>query len=84
MSKKNRIKCIMCGRIFPKGQGVLLNITGRELAFHSKKCALKFLTRFIEQLVVEDKDKVSKVLDRLLKTLNEERKDLMGLKAKKI
>jgi len=84
VSRKPRVKCLICGRIFPRGQGITLRIDERELTFHSKKCALKFFNRLIEQLIVEDRTKVISALNKLLKTIEQEQRELEKLKAKKI
>jgi hypothetical protein len=47
------MKCIVCGRPFYEGQGVVLVIAGRRLEFHSKKCALRFLTSLLERMDTE-------------------------------
>lgn len=40
--------CIVCGRKFPEGQGIVLSRGGVTLHFHSSRCAAKFLRRLIE------------------------------------
>ncbi len=45
-----RLTCIVCGRRFPEGQGVVMEIGGVRLEFHSKACALKFMRSFVEHL----------------------------------
>ncbi len=47
---KERLVCVVCGRKFPRGQGVILVIGGKEYSFHSKVCALKFVRRLLEEL----------------------------------
>jgi large subunit ribosomal protein L24e len=42
--------CIVCGRVFPEGQGIVIRRAGVELAFHSKACLAKFFKLFIEKL----------------------------------
>jgi len=45
-----KYECIVCGKKFPKGQGVLLNLYNVELAFHSKSCALKFFKTLFSKI----------------------------------
>jgi len=73
--------CIVCGRKFPKGQGIVLVIDGKVYPFHSKACALKFLRRFLEEV---DKSLVINIFDKLSKEFEEERIRKLKLKAKKI
>jgi large subunit ribosomal protein L24e len=42
--------CIVCGRVFPEGQGIVIRRAGVELAFHSKACLAKFFRLFVEKL----------------------------------
>lgn len=44
-----RFKCIMCGRLFPEGQGVLISRGGLTLTFHSGRCAYRFLKLLFER-----------------------------------
>lgn len=43
-------ECIVCGRKFPEGQGIILSKAGRVLYFHSKDCAMRFFRLFLELL----------------------------------
>ncbi len=57
MSRTSRAKtytCIVCGRKFPEGQGIIIRRAGVELAFHSKACFVKFFKRFIE--IIDEKE----------------------------
>lgn len=47
-------KCVVCGRAFPRGQGVVLKVRDVSLEFHSSKCASKFLRRLLESAPLED------------------------------
>ena len=40
--------CIVCGKPFHEGQGVVVEVRGRILEFHSSRCASKFLRRLLE------------------------------------
>lgn len=41
-------ECVVCGRKYPVGQGIVLSKGGVTLYFHSNRCAAKFLKRLIE------------------------------------
>ncbi len=78
---RNRLECIVCGKKFPVGQGIVINIEGRQYTFHSKKCALKFLRRALEEF---DKSALIKVFDKISKEFYEERKSKEELRKKVI
>lgn len=42
--------CVVCGRVFPEGQGIIIRRAGIELAFHSKACLAKFFRIFVERI----------------------------------
>jgi hypothetical protein len=73
MSRK--YECLVCGRVFPEGQGIKLNLAGREVYFHSKRCALKFfksLVLYIDQKVLEQAVKSTvKEYEEKLKEIHE-------------
>lgn len=54
MTKAKRYRCIVCGRYFPEGQGIVLRRAGIELTFHSKTCMARFFRLFIERLDESD------------------------------
>ncbi len=76
-----KLECIVCGRKFPRGQGITLVIGGKEYAFHSKRCALKFLRRVLEEI---DEGILTKVFNNVAKEFAEELEELRKRKAKKI
>jgi len=79
MSKKH--ECIVCGRKFPEGQGILIDLGGTKLAFHSKSCALKFFkTLFLRVEYSLIRDYVNETIEEFRRKVSEERKR----KAKKI
>lgn len=41
--------CIVCGKKFPEGQGIIIRRDGLELFFHSKGCLGKFMQRVITE-----------------------------------
>ncbi|BAF34739.1 hypothetical protein APE_0601a [Aeropyrum pernix K1] len=42
-------KCIVCGRFFHEGQGIIIKIPGGLLEFHSSRCAQRFLRMLLEE-----------------------------------
>ncbi len=78
---RERITCIVCGRKFPKGQGIVLRVGGKDYPFHSKTCALKFLKRVIEEM---DQDTIRKAFDSVEKEFREELRLRTEKTAKKI
>ncbi|MEM0371570.1 MAG: hypothetical protein QXG46_04080 [Ignisphaera sp.] len=56
-----RYECIVCGRIFHEGQGVKLSLAGKEVNFHSKSCAIKFLKSLILYLDQKDLETATKL-----------------------
>ena len=47
---KRYYECIVCGRRFPEGQGIVLYKAGIPLYFHSRKCATAFLRALLDNL----------------------------------
>jgi len=78
---KAKYKCIICGRVFPKGQGIVINYGNFTIPFHSSRCAAKFLKRLLEEIPRED---IGKHVKRLYEDLLEELKKREELKAKRI
>jgi large subunit ribosomal protein L24e len=68
---KRYYTCIVCGRKFPEGQGIIIEKAGIVLHFHSRRCATKFLKLLIERL---DDSTARKVLGELIKELEEARR----------
>lgn len=77
---KERLVCVVCGRRFPRGQGVILVIGGRGYSFHSKACALKFVRRLLEELG----EAASPVAERVVREFAEELKAREEARKKKI
>lgn len=44
-----RYRCVVCGRPFPEGQGIVIRRGDLVLAFHSSRCASKFLRLLMER-----------------------------------
>ena len=78
---KERYECIVCGRKFPKGQGVVIDIGGKLYTFHSKSCALKFLRRAIEEI---EPSLVIKAFDKVNNEFKKEREEKQALRSKSI
>ncbi len=77
---KERLVCIVCGRKFPRGQGIVLIIGGKEYSFHSKACALKFVRRLLEEIG----DAASSAAERVAKEFAEELRAKEEARKKKI
>ncbi len=76
-----KLKCIVCGRVFYEGQGVKLNLAGRELVFHSKTCALKFIRSLV--LYLDQKD-LENAVKQTIKEFEERLRELEELRKKRI
>ncbi len=48
-SGKRTHTCVVCGRPFPDGQGIVISVRGKVLEFHSSRCASKFLRLMLER-----------------------------------
>ncbi|MEM1622745.1 MAG: hypothetical protein QXL79_04130 [Sulfolobales archaeon] len=60
---------MVCGRKFPDGQGIIIKIVDREIAFHSSKCAAKFYKMLIDRgskEVISESLKLAKELESVL------------------
>ena len=74
MSKKY-YECIVCGRKFPEGQGIIIEKAGVRLYFHSNRCASKFLRLLLER--VDDscvRPVLKELVDELARSLELKRK----------
>ncbi|AKA74192.1 hypothetical protein SULI_09940 [Saccharolobus solfataricus] len=67
--------CNVCGRSFPEGQGIIIEISSNKLYFHSKSCAYKFLKEIIMEAdtdcINSSLKKVKKKYDEILEHLSE-------------
>ena len=68
MTRVKRYKCIVCGRVFPEGQGIVIQRAGITLTFHSKACATKFFRLMVETM---DEGEFKKVARSLIKEFEE-------------
>jgi hypothetical protein len=72
--------CLVCGRRFPKGQGIIIEKAGFTLTFHSSRCAAKFLRLLLER--VDDscvRQSLREIIDELRKM-----QDLKAEKTRKV
>ena len=74
---RERLTCIICGKVFPRGQGIVIERANILLVFHSKKCASKFLRLFIERIPEREFKRVSR---ELLSELEELRRKKIATK----
>ncbi len=80
MSRKKHV-CIVCGKMFPEGQGIVLTLDNYMLTFHSKACALKFFNTLLHKVSFDlIRDTVEDTVEEFKRKLREEFKR----KAKKI
>ncbi|MEB3825143.1 MAG: hypothetical protein LRS47_00560 [Desulfurococcales archaeon] len=68
---KEYLECSVCGRKFPRGQGIVVSKSGFTLYFHSSKCASKFLRLLLERL---DEECAGRSIREVLEELEEARK----------
>ena len=74
MPGKHYYECIVCGRKFPQGQGIIIRKAGYELAFHSSRCAARFLKLLLER--ADDRclsTAIKETIDELRKALEARR-----------
>ncbi|MCS7107390.1 MAG: hypothetical protein NZ902_04735 [Acidilobaceae archaeon] len=65
-------KCIMCGRPFPEGQGIVLSKGSVALRFHSSRCAAKFFKIFLDRAgssSLEEMEKLAKEMEKKLEEM---------------
>ena len=77
---KEYYECLVCGRKFPRGQGIVLEKAGFTLAFHSNRCASKFLRLLLERV---DDDCVRPALRELIDELRKAL-ELRRIKTRKV
>ncbi|MEM0505913.1 MAG: hypothetical protein QXW58_01465 [Thermosphaera sp.] len=57
-------KCVVCGRPFPAGQGIILKYGDLTISFHSSRCASRFFKALIERVPPEElKPYVRKIVE---------------------
>lgn len=70
--------CMVCGRPFPDGQGIVISRGSIYMAFHSSRCASKFLQRMIKD--AEDISCLEKLYERTSKEFEEAMKKKLTVK----
>jgi large subunit ribosomal protein L24e len=68
--------CVVCGKKFPDGQGIVIHKDDIILEFHSSKCASKFFKRLLEE--APDISCIKNTIKQLLeeyKTINEKKRE---------
>lgn len=68
MAEAETYTCVICGRSFHQGQGIVIRRGDIVLAFHSSRCAAKFLRLLMERA---DADCLSRPSQQLLRELQE-------------
>uniref|UniRef100_A0A7J3ZML6 TRASH domain-containing protein n=1 Tax=Fervidicoccus fontis TaxID=683846 RepID=A0A7J3ZML6_9CREN len=43
-----RRRCVVCGKTFPEGQGIVIEHSRLVLEFHSKRCLARFFRRLFQ------------------------------------
>jgi len=76
-----KYRCIVCGRVFPKGQGVVVKYGDISLCFHSNKCVSKFFKHLLETAPYDDLGKHVKAVYR---EFEEKLRAVMEKRVKKI
>ncbi|WP_292319841.1 hypothetical protein [Caldisphaera sp.] len=66
-------ECIVCGKKFSNGQGIIINKGSLKLEFHSSKCATSFFKLLAERLDESCFEKSSKDLIKELVKIREEK-----------
>ena len=72
---KRLYECVVCGRKFPEGQGIVISKGSTILYFHSSRCAAKFLRALLENSENTCIEKsLSETLEQFLKAIERKRK----------
>ncbi|MEM1619857.1 MAG: hypothetical protein QXU97_01420 [Fervidicoccaceae archaeon] len=72
-------RCVVCGRAFSEGQGVIIMRGGLRLHFHSAKCAAKFF-----KIVMLEAPDVSCVERQIQKTIADLEKSRERVETKRL
>jgi ribosomal protein L24E len=73
--KSEKYVCLVCGRKFPKGQGIVVERAGITLSFHNKSCLAKFFKLIVERI---DEKEYKRVVRQLIEEFN----SLLEMRAK--
>ncbi len=68
-------RCSICGKVFPEGQGIYVKIRDKEIFFHKRTCATKFLRELLPLLGQECMAPVETVLNNFSKAVEERRRE---------
>jgi len=79
--EKSKHKCVVCGRVFPSGQGIIINIEDLTLEFHSNRCFSKFTRELLRKIPPHE---IKGYAKRLLEEYSELLLQRVKLKSKKI
>jgi len=74
-------RCVVCGKAFPEGQGIMLKVGDEVLAFHNKRCAVKFFKALIEEV---DVNELKRAVSEVKKMFEEDLRKAMDERGKKI
>lgn len=70
----DRYLCVVCGRVFPRGQGVVIRVEDRELVFHSSKCVARFYKMLVDRgskEVISESIRLARELENILEKKRE-------------
>ncbi|AFZ70160.1 hypothetical protein Calag_0387 [Caldisphaera lagunensis DSM 15908] len=70
---KQEYECIVCGKKFNEGQGIVLTKGSLKLTFHSSKCVSKFFKLYLERLDESCSEKSARDLIKELEKIREEK-----------
>jgi len=73
--------CIVCGRVFPEGQGIVLKHGDLLLTFHSSRCVSRFLKRLLDNTPYEE---IGRFVKNVYEEFIEEAKKRRESRVKKI
>jgi len=68
-------RCSVCGKVFPEGQGIVIRFRDRDLVFHKRACAVKFLRELLPLLQQNCGDAVERVLEGFSRAIEERRRE---------
>uniref|UniRef100_A0A7C4NN49 Uncharacterized protein n=1 Tax=Staphylothermus marinus TaxID=2280 RepID=A0A7C4NN49_STAMA len=78
---RNKYRCIVCGRIFPEGQGVVIKHGELTLFFHKSKCACKFFKYLLENTPYSE---IGRYVKNTLDFFEEKLEKMKEIRTKKI
>lgn len=78
---RNKYRCIVCGRVFSEGQGIVIKYGNILLYFHSNRCVSKFFRKLLE---ITPYDELGKYIKEISEEFVEQLKKIEETKSKKI